>query len=173
MKFHEKLYTLRKAANMTQSDLAEKLNVSRQAVSRWEMGTAKPEVDTLIAMSDLFGVTLDDLLKNKEDAPAQENPEPPASNTSYWNFVPKKWWVFAVIGMGWKLLQYVLPLITYFQPDWVMKFSDWVNQSEVKYLIYFISIPAMTIWANVFFALAGLCFFWALVRWINAKRLEK
>lgn len=41
MKFHEKLYSLRKAANMTQTDLAEKLNVSRQAVSRWEMGVSQ------------------------------------------------------------------------------------------------------------------------------------
>lgn len=172
MQFHEKLYTLRKAANMTQSDLAEKLNVSRQAVSRWEMGTAKPEVDTLIAMSDLFGVTLDDLLKNKEATP-QDYDEPPASGPSYWRFVPKKWWVFAVIGMGWKLVQYVMLFLTYWQPEWVMKFSDWANESEAKLLLYFISIPAMTIWSNVFFTLAGLCFFWALVRWINAKRQEK
>ena len=59
MKFHEKLYTLRKNAAMTQNDLAEKLNVSRQAVSRWEMGTAMPEIDNLIAMSDVFGVAYD------------------------------------------------------------------------------------------------------------------
>lgn len=173
MKFHEKLYTLRKAANMTQSDLAEKLNVSRQAVSRWEMGTAKPEVDTLIEISDLFRVTLDDLLKNKEDTPAQENLEAPVSDPVYWHFVPKKWWVFAVIGMGWKLLRYVMLFVTYSQPEWVLKFSDWANKSEVKSVLYFISIPAITIWSNIFFALAGLCFFWALVRWINAKRVEK
>lgn len=65
MKFHEKLYTLRKGANMTQTELAEKLGVSRQAVSRWEMGTAMPDIDNLIAMSDLFDVTLDDLLKEQ------------------------------------------------------------------------------------------------------------
>lgn len=170
MQFHEKLYTLRKTANMTQSDLAEKLNVSRQAVSRWEMGTAKPEVDTLIAMSDLFGVTLDDLLKNKEDAPAQEKPEPPGSAPSYWHFVPKKWWVFAVIGMGWTLLRYVLLFVTMNEPNWVLKFSDWANASDIKSVLFFISIPAMTIWANVFFILTGLCFFRALVRWINFKR---
>ena len=173
MQFHEKLYTLRKAANMTQTDLAEKLNVSRQAVSRWEMGTAKPEVDTLIAMSDLFGVTLDDLLKNKEDAPERENSELPVSGPSYWYFVPKKWWVFAVIGLGWKLLQYVMLFFTYSRPEWMMNFSDWANKSDAKAVLYFISIPAMTIWSNVFFTLAGLCFFWALVRWINAKRVEK
>jgi len=41
MKFHEKLYAVRKKAGMTQNDLAEKLNVSRQAVSRWEMGVSQ------------------------------------------------------------------------------------------------------------------------------------
>ena len=172
MKFHEKLYVLRKAANMTQSDLAEKLNVSRQAVSRWEMGTAKPEVDTLIAMSNLFDVTLDDLLKNKEEAPAQENPEPPVSNPSFWHFVPSKWWVFAVIGIGWKMLRYVLLFVTMYKPDWVMHFSEWANASDMKSVLYLISLPAMTIWANLFFILAGLCFFWALVRWIHAKRVN-
>lgn len=66
MKFHEKLLVLRKKAGMTQLDLAEKLNVSRQAVSRWEMGTAMPEIENLIAMSDLFGVSLDYMLKQEE-----------------------------------------------------------------------------------------------------------
>ena len=64
MKFHEKLYAVRKKAGMTQNDLAEKMNVSRQAVSRWEMGTAMPDVENLVAMSDLFGVSLDYLLKD-------------------------------------------------------------------------------------------------------------
>ena len=66
MKFHEKLRTLRTEAGLTQTDLAEKLNVSRQAVSCWEMGTAMPDIENLIAMSDLFGVTLDELLKGEQ-----------------------------------------------------------------------------------------------------------
>ena len=78
MKFHEKLYSLRKKAGMTQLDLAEKLGVSRQAVSRWEMGTAMPEIENLIAMSDLFSVSLDYMLKEKQDtlsAPAEKTRE--------------------------------------------------------------------------------------------------
>lgn len=83
MKFQEKLFQLRKKAGMTQNDLAEKLNVSRQAVSRWEMGTAMPDVDNLVTMSDLFGVSLDYLLKDEpstvqQDVPAEmpEHKEP-------------------------------------------------------------------------------------------------
>ena len=83
MKFHEKLYTLRKNAAMTQNDLAEKLNVSRQAVSRWEMGTAMPEIDNLIAMSDIFGVTLDELLRDQppEPRPVEERISPAESES--------------------------------------------------------------------------------------------
>ena len=82
MKFNERLYTLRKNAAMTQSDLAEKLNVSRQAVSRWEMGTAMPDTENLVAMSELFHVSLDYLLKGREFSPgiaADENKEPAAT----------------------------------------------------------------------------------------------
>ena len=71
MKLHEKIFALRKQQGMTQNDLAEKLGVSRQAVSRWEMGTAVPDVDNLVAMSDLFSVSLDELLK-PDAKPAQE-----------------------------------------------------------------------------------------------------
>lgn len=71
MKFHEKLFELRKKTGMTQNDLAEKLNVSRQAVSRWEIGTAMPDVDNLVAMSELFGVSLDYLLKD-DQTPVQQ-----------------------------------------------------------------------------------------------------
>ena len=174
MQFHEKLYSLRKAKNMTQTDLAERLNVSRQAVSRWEMGTAKPEVDTLIAMSDLFGVTLDELLKNREESPKQEDAEPPVSGPSYWQCVPKFWWVFAVIGIGWKLLQRGLKLAAYLFPEWAMDFTERLRQSDMKHIAaYVISYQAMSAWAKVFFFLAGLCFFWALVRWIRTKQIRK
>ena len=49
---------------MSQGDLAEKLNVSRQSVSKWETGASTPDLDKLIAMSELFQVTLDELVKD-------------------------------------------------------------------------------------------------------------
>lgn len=78
MKFHEKLYAIRKQEGMTQNTLAEKLNVSRQAVSRWEMGTAMPDVDNLVAMSELFGVSVDYLLKDEVQASQQSVQNEPA-----------------------------------------------------------------------------------------------
>lgn len=66
MDFSEKLLTLRKAKDMTQEELAEKLNVSRQSVSKWESGQAVPELDKIVAVSAVFDVTTDYLLKSSE-----------------------------------------------------------------------------------------------------------
>ena len=66
MDFSEKLLTLRKARDLTQEELAEKLNVSRQSVSKWESGQAVPELDKIVALSTVFDVTTDYLLKSSE-----------------------------------------------------------------------------------------------------------
>ena len=62
MKLCEKIVMLRKAGGMSQEDLAEKLGVSRQAVSRWEVGSAMPDAANLLQLSKLFHVTADYLL---------------------------------------------------------------------------------------------------------------
>lgn len=64
MALPEKLYTLRKKSGLSQEQLAEALNVSRQAISKWEGGSATPESDKLLALSNYFGVSLDYLLKD-------------------------------------------------------------------------------------------------------------
>lgn len=55
----EKLYKLRKNSGLSQEQLAEQLNVSRQAISKWESGTAVPESEKLVAISNYFGVSVD------------------------------------------------------------------------------------------------------------------
>ena len=64
MALPEKLYTLRKKSGLSQEQLAEALNVSRHAISKWEGGSAMPESDKLLALSNYFGVSLDYLLKD-------------------------------------------------------------------------------------------------------------
>lgn len=63
MDLAEKLLNLRKANGLTQEQLAEKLGVSRQSVSKWESGQAVPELDKVIAICEVFHVTADYLLK--------------------------------------------------------------------------------------------------------------
>ena len=71
-----RLYELRKKHNLSQEELAEKLGVSRQAVSKWERSEASPDTDNIIALAKIYGLTLDELIygekENKEDA-AKDN----------------------------------------------------------------------------------------------------
>lgn len=64
MKLEEKLVSLRKAKGLSQMKLAEKMNVSRQAISRWETGAAIPSSENLKYLSDLYSVSLDYLLSD-------------------------------------------------------------------------------------------------------------
>jgi transcriptional regulator with XRE-family HTH domain len=66
MKFSERLKSLRKEKGLSQEELAELLNVSRQSVSKWESGQTYPEIDKLIVLSDLFKITLDNFLKEND-----------------------------------------------------------------------------------------------------------
>ena len=81
MELYEKLYELRRASGMSQEELAEKLGVSRQAVSKWESGATQPELSKLIELSKIYQVSVDALLslehaKEQQDsshaAPAAE-----------------------------------------------------------------------------------------------------
>ncbi|MEE0965616.1 MAG: helix-turn-helix transcriptional regulator [Bacilli bacterium] len=67
MEFQDKLRLLRKEKGMSQEALAGELNVSRQAVSKWETGEGYPETEKLIMISDLFEVSLDYLMRDKTD----------------------------------------------------------------------------------------------------------
>ena len=75
MNLSAKLTSLRKQKGLTQMDLAEKLNVSRQAISRWEVGTAVPSTDNLKVLSELYGVTVDYLLNELNDGTVQIHEE--------------------------------------------------------------------------------------------------
>lgn len=62
MTIAEKLKYLRKEHNMTQEDMAEKLNVSRQTISKWETNITIPDADNIVAICKLFNITTDELL---------------------------------------------------------------------------------------------------------------
>ena len=62
MTFAQKLKEMRTRAGMSQEKLAEKVGVSRQAITKWETDKGAPDMDNLMALSDLFGVSVDELL---------------------------------------------------------------------------------------------------------------
>lgn len=69
MKLSEKIVQLRKSQGLSQEELAEKLDLSRQAVSRWESGTAQPDAGNLRQISRLFEVSVDYLLDEEQESP--------------------------------------------------------------------------------------------------------
>ena len=67
MIFSERLKQEREKRNWSQSDLSEKIHVSRQSVSKWETGKNYPSIEIIIHLSDLFGITIDELLRSDEE----------------------------------------------------------------------------------------------------------
>ncbi len=76
MNLGEKIYELRTARNLSQGDVADALEVSRQSVSKWENNSAVPDLDKIIKLAELFGVTLDELVLNRSKDVAQADKEP-------------------------------------------------------------------------------------------------
>ena len=69
MDMASRIQNLRKANGISQEELADKVGVSRQAVSKWESGQSDPDIEKVITLSELFGVTTDYLLKGTETPP--------------------------------------------------------------------------------------------------------
>lgn len=81
MNIADRIQHLRKAKGISQEELADKLGVSRQSVSKWESEQTSPDIEKIIPMSDFFEVTTDYLLKGIEPSPnpharVKENPTP-------------------------------------------------------------------------------------------------
>ena len=95
MLLYEKLARLREQNNMSQFEVAEALDVSRQAISRWETGRAKPSTEKLIALSRLYGVPLDELVGG-EPARAEnvEAPAPPRRAS------PRRWTAAGALALA-------------------------------------------------------------------------
>ena len=74
MIFADKLIALRKGRGWSQEELADRMNVSRQAVSKWESAQALPDIDKIVALSALFSVSTDYLLKDDSDCAEEHSP---------------------------------------------------------------------------------------------------
>lgn len=112
MVMHEKLVQLRKEKGLTQIELAEAVNVSRQAVSKWESGGALPSTENLIFLSKLYGVTIDYLVNDESEKPVlTETKEVEVSESEKKN---RKWiaylvcaliTIMVIVGIGAAILQ--------------------------------------------------------------------
>lgn len=103
MNLPEKLAFLRRAKGLCQQELADEMNVSRQAVSKWESGNVMPSLDNLIYLSKLYGVTVDSLIDDSQDLPPEPvpaepvPPESPRMEHPAFTFIKKYGWLTAFL----------------------------------------------------------------------------
>lgn len=76
MSLGERIYKLRVERNLSQGDLADALGVSRQSISKWETNGSVPELDKLVKLSEMFGISLDELVLDKKQTERSAAPEP-------------------------------------------------------------------------------------------------
>ena len=123
MEFNNRLYELRKQKGLSQEELAGRLNVSRQTISKWEVGESAPDMDNLVSISELFGVSLDELVLDK--TPEKEQPSVQVVRSELYSDIKehvltddnkkkaKKGLKIAGIALGVFLLIYVISLVVY------------------------------------------------------------
>ena len=123
MEFNNKLYELRKQKGLSQEELAGRLNVSRQTISKWEVGESAPDMDNLVSISELFGVSLDELVLDK--TPEKEQPSVQVVRSELYSDIKehvltddnkkkaKKGLKIAGIALGVFLLTDVISLVVY------------------------------------------------------------
>lgn len=107
--FANQLKKYRKASGITQDDLAGKLFVTRQAISKWESGESTPDMNNLIKLTDIFNVSLDTLVLGKDQKAKVDSSEfvrDPKTNRyihsygkmNFWDFMAHYWWTVAIIA---------------------------------------------------------------------------
>ena len=90
MTLGEKIYELRTQHNLSQGDLANKLDVSRQSISKWENGNSTPDLEKIVKLAEIFNVSLDELIKNEEKDETIINNTPKKTPTIQTNTREKK-----------------------------------------------------------------------------------
>jgi transcriptional regulator with XRE-family HTH domain len=101
MIFADKLIALRKKAGWSQEELAQQLNVSRQSVSKWEGAQSVPDLDKIVQLSRIFGVSTDYLLLENGETTAQAAPTAAPSAESKWPIMRIVWlftMILAILG---------------------------------------------------------------------------
>ena len=113
MALSEKLYTLRRKSGLSQEQLAEQLNVSRQAISKWEAGQSIPESDKLLSISNYFHVSLDYLMKEETQDTISEKEQ---INTSLQTGDRTRWLLGIVICIDGIVCLILWGLLSLFNP---------------------------------------------------------
>lgn len=137
MTLGEKICTLRTGKGLSQEDLAQRLEVSRQSVSKWETGQSVPDLEKIIKLADLFGVSVDELVREGE------RPQPPQPETKVVYVKEKREWtvtqkvgicllalgaavILLRLACGWKLSLAGVALVVLGLPLLLAKKHPWI-----------------------------------------------
>ena len=157
MTLGEKILSLRTARDMSQDDLAEKLEVSRQSVSKWETGQSTPDLDKIIRLADLFGTSVDELVREGERPRAVSE-----KKREKWELTTVQkiglvfeaaGVVFTIIGLiseDWPLVYKAAPLVVLSLPLLLAKKRPWLTLCWVLMALSFVFVrPQQTAWGLV------------------------
>ena len=156
MTFGEKLQALRKARGWSQEGLATQINVSRQALSKWESGASVPDTENVVALSRLFGVSTDYLLLENGETTAQAAPTAAPSAESKWPIMRIVWlftMILAILGkIALRIWASTLPpTVVYNGSDRVVELTGMRNLTET----YDVGWLVFLTWFLLLLGLAG------------------
>lgn len=174
MKLGERILQLRSEKNMSQGDLADILNVSRQSVSKWETDVSIPELEKLMKMSEVFKVSLDELvygIKEEEDRDKEDR----IIVERYVKYETRKIIGLALIGIG--IIILVMMTVFGFFLEGLVVASPFVIIGFMSYLIrlhtgLYIAWTIYIILYVYFRHATGIRFYWAFNKWVYKQGLE-
>lgn len=108
----ENIFRCRRSMGLSQEQLAERIGVSRQTVSKWEGGQSTPDVEKLIAMADCFGITVDTLIRGEAQKPLESDAESSRKNSI--DFITILGVVICILGL---LCMMLLCMLQILYPD--------------------------------------------------------
>lgn len=185
MKFGQKLQQLRKARGWSQEKLAQQLGVSRQAVSKWEVDAAQPDVQNVLQISSLFGVTADYLLREEEAAipgtvreSAVQEPiqESAPQQEKMLRYLWRSAWIFLITGSAGQFLLWilstVLPSVAHVTVQRADNFYETVSEKVYEFWPFVSTFHLEAVFGSLcVFILTGGVLFWVWYRKKNQKEI--
>ena len=166
MTLGEKIQQLRKASGLSQDQLAEQLDVSRQSISKWELNDAVPDVKRLIRLSELFDVSIDELLKENQQSKILNNGESKGTTTlidiAKLNLAHKQitiGFITVIVGLIMFVLEYMfLPLFGSMQKSQVGGqgfYSDFIKYALVQPMPIIFTITTIVVIVGIVLIVKG------------------
>lgn len=127
MRLSEKILELRKADGLSQEQLAEKIGITRQSISKWESGESLPEIERLIELSKIFHVTVDYLVNESSDKPNAEQTkiEIPTDHNSHKGSKANSFFKYVLIVLAIYMMTFAIAMIT--KSFWAIPFFGMVG----------------------------------------------